>query len=43
MALFEAEAERGQDAEVKALAAKGVGHIKGHLKEIKPIAMRYEK
>jgi putative membrane protein len=43
VAAFEAEAERGQDADVKALAAKGLTHIKEHLKEIKPIAMKYEK
>ena len=28
---------------MKALAAKGVPHIKEHLKTIKPIAMRYEE
>jgi len=43
VAKFEAEAERGQDPDLKALAAKGLPHIKDHLKEIKPIAMRYEK
>ena len=43
VAKFEAEAERGQDPDVKALAAKSLPHIKEHLKEIKPIAMRYEK
>lgn len=43
LAAFETEAERGQDPEVKALASKGVAHIKEHTKEIKPIAMRYEK
>ena len=43
VAAFEAEAERGQDPAMKALAAKSLPHIKGHLKEIKPIAMRYEK
>jgi len=43
MGTFEAEAERGQDPDVKALASKAVTHIKQHLKEIKPIAMRYEK
>jgi len=37
------EAERGQDPEIKAFAAKGVSHIKDHIKEIKPIAMGYEK
>ena len=43
VAMFEAEAERGQDPDIKALAAKGLPHIKAHLKEIKPIAMKYEK
>ena len=43
LAAFEAEAERGQDPEMKAFAAKGVAHIKEHIKEIKPIAMHYEK
>ena len=43
VATFEAEAERGQDPDVKALAAKALPHIKEHLKMIKPIAMRYEK
>ena len=43
VAMFEAEAERGQDPEVKALAAKALPHIKHHLATIKPIAMRYEK
>ena len=43
LAAFEAEAERGADPEVKALAAKGVEHIKKHLKMIKPIAMKYDK
>jgi hypothetical protein len=28
---------------MKALAAKSLSHIKEHLKEIKPIAMKYEK
>jgi len=42
VATFEAEAERGQDPDIKALAAKSLTHIKGHLKEIKPIAMKYE-
>ena len=41
--MFEAEAERGQDPEVKALAAKALPHIKHHLATIKPIAMRYEQ
>jgi len=43
VATFEAEAERGLDPDVKALASKSLTHIKQHLKEIKPIAMRYEK
>lgn len=43
LATFEAEAERGLDPDMKALAAKGVPHIKEHLKMIKPIAMRYEE
>jgi len=43
VATFEAEAERGQDAEFKALASKALTHIKQHFKEIKPIAMKYEK
>jgi len=42
-AAFEAEAERGMDPDVKALASRGLGHIKQHLSEIKPIAMKYEK
>jgi len=43
LAKHEAEAERGQDSDIKALAAKGVPHIKMHLKTIKPIAMKYEE
>lgn len=43
VAEFEAEAERGQDPEVKALAAKALPHIKHHLAMIKPIAERYER
>src|SRR5918998_1098059 len=43
VAMFEAEAERGQDPAVKALAAKSLPHIKHHLAMIKPIAERYEK
>ncbi|QEH37697.1 hypothetical protein OJF2_62880 [Aquisphaera giovannonii] len=43
VAAFEAEAERGQDPDVKALAAKALPVIKEHLQMIKPIAMRYEK
>ena len=41
MAAFEAEAERGQDADMKAFAAKTLPHIKEHFHEIKPIAVKY--
>lgn len=41
VATFEAEAQRGQDPEVKALAAKSLLKIKEHLNMIKPIAKRY--
>jgi len=43
LSAFEAEAERGQDPDVKALAAKGVSHIKEHLREIRPMAMKHDK
>jgi len=43
VAMFEAEAQRGQDPDLKALAAKSLPHIQEHLRTIKPIAMRYEK
>lgn len=43
LAMFEAEAERGQDPQMRALAAKVVPSIKEHLKQIKPIAQRFEK
>jgi len=43
VAAFEAEAERGLDRDLKALAAKALPILKGHLAMIKPIAMRYEK
>ncbi len=43
VAAFEAEAHRGQDPDIEALAAKALPVIKEHLKTIKPIAMRYEK
>jgi putative membrane protein len=43
VAIFKAEAERGQDPQMKALAAKALPRIKEHLNMIKPIAMRYEK
>jgi len=42
MAAFEAEAERGQDPQMKALAAKALTHIKEHLATIKPIAAKLE-
>jgi putative membrane protein len=42
VAMFQAEADRGQDPEIKAWAAKSLSHIKEHLKTIKPIAKRYE-
>jgi len=40
---FEAESQRGQDRDLRALAAKSLPHIKEHLAMIKPIAMRFEK
>jgi putative membrane protein len=43
VATFEAESERGQDANMKALAAKALPNIREHLRMIKPIAERYEK
>ncbi len=43
VAAFETEAERGQDPEMKAWAAKTLPELKEHLHEIKPIAMHYEK
>ncbi len=43
VAMFKAEAERGQDPDMKALAAKVLPKIEDHLRMIKPIAMRYEK
>ncbi len=42
-AMFEAEAERGQDADMRALATKTLARIKANIKLIKPIAKRYEK
>jgi len=41
--MFEAEAERGQDPQIKAFAAKSLSHVKEHLNTIKPIAKKYEK
>ena len=43
IAVFEAEAERGQDPDVKAFAAKTLPHIIGHTKQLEPIAMKYKK
>lgn len=43
VAAFEAEAERGRDADMKAFAAKALPRIKEHLKTIKPIAEKFEK
>jgi putative membrane protein len=43
VAMFEAEAERGLDRDVKALAAKALPKIKSHLEMIKPIAKKYMK
>ena len=43
VAAFEAEAYRGQDLDIKALAAKALPAMKEHLQKIKLIAMRYEK
>jgi putative membrane protein len=40
VAAFEAEAQRGQDPDVKAMAAKALPKLKSHLKMIKPIADR---
>jgi len=40
---FEAEAERGLDPDVKAMAARALPRIKGHLEMIKPIAQKYMK
>ncbi len=41
LAAFEAEAQRGMDPDMKALAARMVPKIKGHLEQIKPIARRF--
>jgi putative membrane protein len=43
VATFEAEAERGRDPQMKALATEALPRIKDHLKMIKPIATKYEK
>lgn len=41
VAAFEAEAERGLDPNIKALAARALPKIKAHLEQIEPIAERY--
>jgi len=43
VAAIRAEAERGADADLKALAAKALPKLKGHMAMIKPIGMKYEK
>jgi len=43
VAAFEAEADRGQDPDMKAFASKYLPRIKEHLNKIKPMAMKYEK
>jgi putative membrane protein len=43
VAAFEAEVQRGQDSEIKALAIKALPTLKSHLHMIKPIAMKYDK
>jgi len=42
LAAFEAEAERGQDADLKAFAAKTLPMIKKHMKEIKEIVNKLD-
>ena len=42
IAAFKAEAERGQDPEVKAWAAKTLPALEEHAKELRPIAMHHE-
>ncbi len=41
VSMYEAEAERGMDNETKAFAARTLPHLKDHLKQIRPIAMKY--
>jgi len=43
VAMFEAEAERGRDPQIKALAAKLLPTIQEHLAMIKPLAMQAEQ
>ena len=42
VATFKAEAERGQDPDVKAWAEKTLPAIEEHVKELRPIAMHHE-
>lgn len=39
---FKAEADRGQDADVKAWAAKTLPSLEEHLRELRPMAMHHE-
>jgi putative membrane protein len=43
VAAFEAEAERGQDRDMRAWAARELPRIKEHLHTIKPMAMKFEE
>ncbi|MDB5351068.1 MAG: outer membrane protein [Planctomycetota bacterium] len=43
VAMFEAEAERGLDPDVRAWAARTLPHLKEHLSMVKPWAMKAEK
>jgi len=43
VATFEAEAQRGMDPDMKALAARALPRIQEHLRMVKPIAERYEQ
>jgi len=43
VAAFQAESERGNDPEMKALASKALPQLKDHLHTIIPIAKRFEK
>jgi len=43
VAAFEAEAERGIDPDMKAMAARALPTLKSHLEMIKPIAKKYMK
>jgi putative membrane protein len=43
LAAYEAEAERGQDVNVKAFASKAIPHIKEHLSTIRPLCEKLNK